>query len=171
MRELDELNCQHPEVLPVLQLCAIDKPFFPNLETLRLWSTPVELIPLIPLFLSPRTTFLFLGFKTGAPNAIIASMITALPTLCPNLQHIFLLSLPRHPMITTAVSGMLLTSNRNALWRLNVDSPLTEEAREVVYKHPNIRKLSMVIEGSTSLPAVVLPDLTDMAIEYGHSCN
>ena len=171
MRELNEPNCQYSEVLPVLQLCAIDKPFFPNLKTLCLWSIPVELIPLIPSFLSPRTTYFLLGFKVGAPNAIVASMITALPTLCPNLQHILLVALPRNPMITAAVSGMLLASNRNSLRRLSVDSPLTEEAREVAYKHPDLRELSMVIEGSTSLPTVVLPNLADMAIEYDHSCN
>ena len=74
---------------------------------------------------------------------MIASTVTALQTLCPDLQAIGLYSLPRDPMITAAVSGMLLVMNRNALQELYVDSPLTEAANEVLYKLPNLIMRSM----------------------------
>ena len=170
MRELNERNCHYSEVLPVLQFCATNGPLFLNLKTLHLWFTAAEFIPFIPSFLSPRTTSFLLWFKTDPPPAIVASMITALPTLCPDLQDISLWALPRHPMITAAVTGMLLASNRS-LRRLRLDSPLTEEACEVVYKHPDLRELSVVIEGSTSLPVVELPNLTEIFIEYDRSCD
>ena len=83
---------------------------------------------------------------------MVALMITTLPTLCPNLQLIILPELPRDPMITAAVSGITLVINRNSLQELNVDSPLTKEASEMLYKLPNLRNLSVVIERGTSLP-------------------
>ena len=97
---------------------------------------------------------------------MVVSVIATLPTLCPNLQDVSLLSLPIDPMITAAVSGMLLTSSWNTLRCLEVDSPLTEEAREVVFKLPNLRELSVYIERDTSLSPVVLPNLTDLTIRY-----
>ena len=69
-------------------------------------------------------------------------------------------------MITAAVSGMLLANDRNVLRLVHVDSPLTEEAREVVYKLPNLRELSVTIERDTSLPSMVLPSLTTLVIGY-----
>jgi len=95
-------------------------------------------------------------------------MIATIPTACPNLQEITLHSLPRDPIITTAVSAMLLSSNRDALRRLRVDSPLTEEARQVVYNLPNLRGLEVVIERDSPPPAVVLPNLTELEIKYDH---
>ena len=71
-------------------------------------------------------------------------------------------------MITAAVSGILLVSTWNTLRYLKVDSPLTQEAREVVFKHPNLCVLSVDIEGGTSLPPLELPNLTDLTIKYYH---
>ena len=45
-----------------------------------------------------------------------------------------------------------------------MDSPLTEEASEVLYKLPNLRGLSVVIEKGTRLPPASLPNLTDLTI-------
>ena len=45
---------------------------------------------------------------------------------------------------------------------------MTEEAREVIFKLPNLRELSMVIERGASLPSAVLPDLTHLTIMCGH---
>jgi len=95
-------------------------------------------------------------------------MIATFPTLCPNLQEITLYSLQRDPMVTAALSEMLLASNRNALRCFRVDYPLTEEARQVVHNLPNLRSLSMDIERDSSLPLVVLPNLTNLGITYYH---
>ena len=53
-------------------------------------------------------------------------------------------------MITAAVSNMLLSCNLNALRSICVDSPLTEEAHEVIFKLPDLRELWMVIEAEAS---------------------
>jgi hypothetical protein len=50
-----------------------------------------------------------------------------------------------------------------------VDSPLTEEAQQVICKLPDLCKLWVVLEGSTSLPTMVLPNLTDIYVEYDHN--
>jgi len=173
MRNLEErgtLGALSSEVLPFLQVGAVNEPLLPNLRTLKLWPAPGKFIPLIPSFLSPRTTLINIGFdEPDLPKAVIASMVTTFPILCPNLKEITLRPLPRDPMITTGVSGMLLATNRNTLQRFHVDSPLTE-GREVIYKLPNLRELSAVIEGDTSLPSAVLPYLTSLTItcDHGH---
>jgi hypothetical protein len=95
-------------------------------------------------------------------------MFTTFPTLCPNLQDINLYSVPRDPVIAAAVSEFLLATNRDALRYLRVDSLLTEEACEVLYKLPTLCELSVVVEGSTSLPTLVLPNLTSMDVEYDY---
>lgn len=95
-------------------------------------------------------------------------MITAFPTLCPNLEDIALYLLPRSPAITVVVSGMLLASNQNALRLFHVNSSLTEEAREVLLKLPNLRKLLVVIERDGLPTSVVLPNLTDLIIKCDH---
>lgn len=113
MRKLRDGDSWCSEALPVLQLCAIDKPLFPNLKTLRLWGIMEEFIPFIPSFLSPRTTAIDITLqRTNPPKEIVASVIATLPTLCPNLQRITLSSLPREPMITVAASGTFLASNQ-----------------------------------------------------------
>ena len=74
-------------------------------------------------------------------------------------------------MIATAVSRMVLTTNRSALQKLHVDSPLTKEASEVVYKLPNLRNLTVVTEGGGSLPSASLPNLTELAITCDNERN
>jgi len=93
-------------------------------------------------------------------------MITSLPTSCPNLRRITFEFTPRDPMITAAVSELLLTINRNTLQRFHVDSPLTEEATEVICKISNLRCLRVVIGRPGPLPALVLPNLTAIDVEY-----
>ena len=157
------------EALSVLQLRAANEPLLPNLKALQLCSVAGESIPFIPLFLSPRTTVINIEFDDPyLSKVMLASMITTLPTLCPNLQDITLSNLPGDPMITTAVSEMLLATNQNALRRFHVDSPLTEVAREVIYKLPGLRDLSVVIGKETPLPPAMLPNLTNLIIEYNY---
>ena len=172
MRELREHgvgSVLSSEVLSVLQHFVINNPLFPNLETLRLWSVTGEFVPFIPLFLSPRTTCVDIAFLgLGPPKTMIASVVTTFSTICPNLRDIDLRFLPRDPMITAAVSGMLLANNRNTLQRFHVDSPLTDEASEVIYKLPSLCELSVVVERDTLLPPAVLPNLTELRITYDH---
>ena len=167
MRWLDEYHTQRfpsLETLSSLQLCIINEPLLPNLKSLCLWGVHGWFIPFIPLFLSPRTTSIDLRFLPKPPKATVASMLTTFPKLCPNLRSISLISLPRDSIITSAVSGMVLATNRNILQEFLVDSSLTEEAGGVVYKLPNLCNLSVVIERGTSLPPVSLPDLTGLEI-------
>ena len=161
------LNILSPEVSLVLQLCATNEPLFPHLKTLELHGTIGEFTPLIPSLLSPNTTVIDISFcSCDLPEAVIASVVITFPRLCPNLRKITLDDLPRDLMITTAVSGLLLASNRDTLRSFHVDSPLTEEAREVIYRLPDLRELSVVIEGDTSFPSVVLPNLVNLTITY-----
>ena len=95
-------------------------------------------------------------------------MIAALPTICPSLRTIDLHQLQRDPMITDAVSKMLLATNRNTLQYFQADSPLKEEARDVVYKLPRLRALWSIIEGPISLPTLTLPNLVKLVVEYDH---
>ena len=172
MRKLEGygvLDVLSPEVFSILQLCATTEPLFPNIKTLDL-QPAVGSIPFIPLFLSPRTTTITIGFPHSSfPAAMVASIITTIPTLCPNLEDIHIHSLPRDPRVTTAASRMVLASNRNALRSFRVEFPLTEEACGVIYTHPGLRTLSMVIERDTSSPSVVLPNLTDLMIRYNRN--
>ena len=123
MRKLIEYRTLDPmslEVFPLLQLRAIDEPSFPNLEIIDVWD-PGDSIQFIPMFFSPRTTIIKIKrVRSNLPKSIVASMITTIPTVCPNLQEIAFYSLPRDPMITAAVSAILLSNNRNALDRKSV---------------------------------------------------
>jgi len=74
-------------------------------------------------------------------------------------------------MITAAVSEMLLSSNRNTLRSFRVESPLTEEARGVIYQLPDLTELLMVIEEDASLPSVLLPSLINLTISCDHDNN
>jgi len=137
------------EVFSALQSCAIDEPLFPNLRTLEFRSATGEIVPFIPLFLSPRTITIEIRF-TGRPSlhkATVPPLLATLQTMCPNLEDVSLQSLPSDPMTTAAVSGMLLASSRNALRSLHVDSPLAEGTLEVICKLPNLRALTVVLEG------------------------
>ena len=172
MRRLEEPNeqyGQYSDVIAVLQPYSIDKPFFPNMKDLRLSDPTREFIPSIPLFLCPRTTNIGISFNTPhLPKGLVASTIATLPTLCPNLQRLSLQSLPRDPIITAAVSGMFHARNWDTLRYLSVDSPLTEQACEVIFKLPNLYMLSAVIERDTSLPLVVLLNLINLTINEDH---
>ena len=166
MRKLGEsgtTNVPSPEVLSALRRCAIDEPLFPNLEAIRLWNVAGGFIPFIPLFLSPGTVTISIKAIENLPT-IVASMITTIPTLCPNLRDISLDNLPGNPIISAAVSRMILASNRNTLRSLHVASPLTEEACEVVHKLPDLRELWVAIGRDVSLPPLVLPSLTRLVI-------
>ena len=153
-----------PEAFSVIQPYTVNEPLLLNLRTLDLTGIKAWFIPFIPLFLSPRTTSITLVFGSNLPEAMIASTITTLPKLCPELQEIALYDLPRSPAITAAVSGMLLVTNRNALRGFCADSPLTEEASEVLYGLPNLCSLSVVIERETPLRSASLPNLTNLTI-------
>ena len=67
-------------------------------------------------------------------------------------------------MITTAVSEMLLVTDKNTLQELHVGCPLTEEANQVICRLPNLRDLTVVIERETLLPSASLPGLTELVI-------
>lgn len=151
MRELGEHDIPSvlsSEVASCLQLCAIDGTLFPNLNTVQLWNVTLDFVPFIPLFLTPKTTAIRIDF---------------------NATHLD--RLPRDPRTTAAVSDMLLASNRNALQCFYVESPLTEEARKVIHKLPDLRELLVVIEKDDSLPSLMLPSLTDLTISYDHDSD
>ena len=154
------------EVLLALQLRAVDNPLFPRLKAFECKEATEAFIPFIPLLLSPTTTSIEIRFAEDTPTLVVASMVSRFSTLCPNLEYINLPCLPRDSVITNAVSEMLLACNRDILRAFEVDSPLTEEAREVVYRLPRLSDLWTVIRGSTSLPTVVLPNLDLIDIDY-----
>ena len=163
--ELRTPGIQSLEALSVLQFWTINEPLLPNLKSLYLWEVCRPFIPFIPLFASPRTTSIRFGFhEPDIQTAMIASMVTTLPRLCPNLQEISLFSLPRDPMVAAAVSGMLLAINRNTFQLFDAETPLTEEASEVIFNLSGLRSLSVVIERETSLPSASLPNLTKLEI-------
>ncbi|KAF9786362.1 hypothetical protein BJ322DRAFT_1059266 [Thelephora terrestris] len=175
MRHLEEdaiVDVVSPQVLSVLQFRASSEPLFPNLQSFILCDTRGGLIPFIPLFLSPRTTAFTIFSYSGAnlPRAVTASMIAALPTLCPNLQRIRLYHLPTDPIIAAAVSELLFTTNLKTLSDFHANFPLVEEAREVIYKLPGLRRFQTRISGPTTVPTMVLPNLVRLEIEYdcGH---
>ena len=167
MRELREFDTQGAlsEVLPALQLHAINEPLLPNLNSLDLWSVNGPFVPFIPLVLPPRVTSVLLAFLSDVPRATVASVVSTVPTLCSKLQRISLYALPTDPIVTAAVSGMVLATNRNTLQQFRINSPLTEEASDVLYKLPDLRDLSVSVEGETSLPSASLPNLTNLVIE------
>jgi hypothetical protein len=174
IEESESLDLLSSQVLSVLQFHALSGPLLPNLQTLELWFTSgstEEYIPFIPLLLSTKITSIDLIFSgSDLHKATIASMIAALPTLCPNLDRIKIYCLPEDSMITDAVSELVLRTGRNPLLHFVVDAPLTAEACEVIFKQPDLRMLQAVIDGFTALPTIALPNLTDMMISYrdGH---
>ena len=159
------------DMLLTLQLRTANEPFLPRLKTFQCEEATEAFIPFIPLFLSPHTIEINVDFAEDSPLVTVASMISGFPSLCPDLARITLQSLPRDSVITGAVSEMLLACDRDSLRTLRVDSPLTKEAREVVYKLPRLADLWAIIEGPTSLPTVTLPDLTAIGVEFGDDLN
>lgn len=160
------------KVLSVLQSDIFGHPLLPNLKTLRLGHVRDDYIPLIPLFLSTRTTAVCLLFSEPNLHKItVVSMIATLPKLCPNLCEIHLSGLPRDPTIAVAVSELVLNTNYNTLRNFHVNSTLTEEARKVIYNHPYLRTLQTVVGRTTVLPTMVLPNLTNIHVGYHHGHN
>ena len=169
MRKLDVDASRYPITpgnIQILQLRAAADPWLPRLKSFVCVEATGEFIPFIPSFLSPKTTVINVEFAEDASVAVLASVISRLSTLCPSLNAITLDYLPRAPVITEAVSGMLLACNPDILETFNVDSSLTEEAREVVYRLPKLSHLWTLIQGSTSLPTVTLPNLFAIDVEY-----
>ena len=149
-----------------MQLYTTNEPLLPNLKTLNLSRIDQSFLPFLPFFLSPSISSIsFESFVFDVPEFVVASVITNLPTLCPNLQDINLPSLGRDPMITAAASKMFFATNRNALRRFHADSPLTEEAAEAIYKLRDLCGLSVVIEKGTPIPSALLPNLIRLEIE------
>jgi len=154
------------DMLLTLQIRTANEPLLPRLKSFECEEATEAFIPFIPLFFSPQTTEISISFAEDPPTVAVASMISGFPTLCPDLAHITLEGLPRDTVIIGAVSEMLLACNPGSLQTLQMDSPLTEEAREVVYKLPRLTDLWAIIQGSTSLPTVTLPNLTAVGVEF-----
>jgi hypothetical protein len=155
-----------PDVLLALQLRTANEHLLPRMKIFKCLEPDEGFIPFIPLFLSPNTTDVEIVFVYGTPTVMVASIISRLSTLCPDLESIILNPLPRDLVITDAASEMLLGCNRDTLRCFLVDSPLTEEAREVVYRLPKLASLMSIVQGPTSLPPVALPNLTLIDLEY-----
>ena len=156
----------HSEVLLALQFCAGSEPLLPKLIKLSCMNTTENFIPFIPLFLSPRTTSIQIGFINDPSPVTTAVTITKLPTLCPYIRDLILSPLPRSPAITAAVSETLLARNRDALQMFLADSPLTGRAYGFLCKLPKLRRLTLIIQGPTHLPRVELPDLEQISIRW-----
>ena len=157
------------QVLLVLQSRAFSEPLLPNLKSLTLTDIPEKFVSFIPLFLSPRMTSIYLGsFEHDVSSAAVASAATTISILCPNLQSICLDLTQSDPMIAAAVSGILLAINGDTLQEFDVGSPLTEEAKKVICRLPNLCDLQIDIGGSNSLPTLALPNLTQIEIYYDH---
>ena len=159
------------DIVPALQLRTIDYPWLPQLEIFECEEATKAFILFIPLLLSPKTTEIKIHFAEDTPTVMAASTIAKLSKLCPDLNSITLNDLPRDPAITEAASEMLLGCDRGGLQIFHVDSPLTEEARGVVYRLPRLSSLWTVIQGPTSLPTITLPNLTTIDLEYGNNLN
>ena len=171
MRELRIVDTITPDTLQLLHHYTTDDPWLPGLKTFECDQATTAFISFIPLFLSPKTTWIDLDFAEGATTVMIASVVSRLSTLCPDLESITFFGLPRDSIITQAVSEMLLACNRDILRIFEVNSPLTEEAREVVYQLPRLSELGAVIQGPTSLPTVALPNLTLIDVAYDDDLN
>lgn len=154
------------EVLLALQLRNDDEPLFPGLTSLVCLHAAGDFIQFIPLFLPPGMKEIEIKFAPNAPILTTALIITKILTLCPHLASLVLNSLPRNPVITKAASEMLLACNRDTLQRIFVDSPLTGDAHEIIYRLPKLRSLLAIIEGSTLLPQAELPNLGSISIQW-----
>ena len=155
-----------PDVLLALRLRTGSEPLLPRLKKFYCGEPTEAFLPFLPLFLSLKTTKIFIAFDQDYSTIAVASTISRLSTLCPDLERISLIDLPRNSVITNAVSEMVLGCNPNSLRELHVESPLTEEAQEVVYHLPRLTSLWARFKGPTSLPTVALPDLTEISIGY-----
>ena len=154
------------EVLPALQLGTGGEPLFPRLEGFGCVKAPGDFVPFASLFLSPKTVDICFRFVPNASTLTVALTIARLPALCPHIVSLVLNPLPRNSAIAEVVSEMLLECNPNTLQLLSVDSPLTEDARGIVYRLPRLYSLSALIQGPMSLPPVELPNLETICLEW-----
>ena len=159
-----------PDVLLALQLRTGNEPLLPRLGTFKCKAVSQAFVPFIPLFLSSRTSVISIGFA-GVPAVMVASTIARLSTLCPDIQSLFLFPIPNGQVIAEAASELLLACNRDTLQFFLVDSPLTEDARGILYKLPKLRQLRTTIQGPTLLPRVALPDLKVIWVQWDSSCD
>ena len=89
-----------------------------------------------------------IDFAGGSSTGMVASIIGELRTPCPEPESI-------------ALSGLLrLNALAWSKWFL-VDSPLREEAREVVYQLPKLNKVLSIIQEPRSLLPVTLRNDVD----------
>ena len=158
------------KVLSELQLRCLNEPLLPNLKLLEIRNPKSEdVIPFIPLFLSPRTIDICIQFKWVPSVEKIAPVMVNLPKLCPHVRNFVLEPLLRNStIIKRAASEIFLAWNSGALRVFRVCSPLTEEARHIILQLPNLRELGMVFTEPTTLPDISLPDLTRLDIEFHH---
>ena len=155
------------DILLTLQLRTAGEPLLPKLETFKCFAKKA-LIPFIPLFLSRETTWIDIYVVEDSPTLlIVAPMIARLSTLCPDLEYITLNGLPKHPDIIEAVSEMLLGCNRDTLQCFEVDSPLTEEARHILFRFPKLFSMWVVVQGRIPLPPVAPPNLGTIDVQFG----
>jgi len=156
------------DVLSALQLRTGKKPLLRRLGIFECERATEAFIPFIPLLISSKTVDINIKFCANPPIVSVASTIVRLPKLCPNIRSLVLNYLPRNPVITEAVSEMLISCNRDTLQMFLATSPLTEEARGVLYQLPKLRQLRTVFQGATLLPPVTLPSLTTICVVYDH---
>ena len=154
------------DVLFALQLRTANEPLFPKLDSFTCRGATEAFIPSIPSFLSRKTTSINIEFAEGLHPVVVASMIIRLSMVSPDLECITLNPLPRDPVITEAVSEMLLTCNRDSLEWFCVDSPLTDEAYEVILQLPELSVLWVAIQGCARVPPVALPNLSLIDLQY-----
>jgi len=159
------------DILLAVQLRSVHGPWLPRLESFECEGVTGAFIPFVPLFLSSKTTQVTIGFAEDSPAVAIATLITKFPTLCPDLYFVALSDLPKDLVIIEAVSEVLLACNRDTLRVFCADCPLTEEAREVVYRLPRLDQLWTAVQGPTSLPTVTLPNLSQMRIDFYDDLN
>ena len=154
------------DTLFILQLRLANESLLPKLKTFECYANEA-FIPFIPLFLSCETISINIRFAKDPPTLIVASVIIRLPILCPDLESITLNDIPEDLAITEAISEMLLACNRDILRCFYVDSPLTEQARNVLLQLPKLSSLWVVLQGRALLPPVVLPNLCTIDVEFG----
>lgn len=156
--------------LAPLQFRAANNPLLPRLKSFDCHYPTDDALPLIPFLLSPQTTEINITFSGRSTVVNVASTIGMIPRHCPNIERITINvqdgDIGMTKVAIDAVSEMSLGCDRNSLRVFEVNSPLTEEAREVVYRLPNLSGLRTVIKGRTLLPQVILPNLKDLYVEY-----
>ena len=152
-------------VLSALQLRTGNDTLLPRLWSFECKGATEAFIPFIPLFLTHKIAHVHVAFAVNSP-VVVASTIARLWTWCPNIQRITLNQLPESPVVTEALSEMVLACNRDTLLSFLVNSPLTVEAREVLYNLPKLRHLWAVLQGPTPPPQIALSNLATIRLQF-----